>query len=150
MLLVREMNSQIFFLAGLTLLHFFATSAHADSDTALDTSGTASTGKHGKRGGSKSKSESTNHSNSIIASCAIVPSPSNPVGGPCVSLVIILKDAEGKEVYKNRTTPQGQIDFTAEPGKSYTVTSGSRYYEVIAPKGPVRAGSKIVINLQQK
>ena len=102
-------------------------------------------GKEGVKKGSRKGAAAK-----ITGACVIVPSPMNPISGPCVNLVLVLKDPEGKDVLKDRTNSQGQFEFSTEAGKAYTVASGSKFYDVVSPKGQIRSGSSIELKLQQK
>ena len=123
--------------------------AFADSDSST-TPVVRGTG-HGHHAGVKiSAKNAKNNSKTIQGNCETVASASNPVPGACVNLVLILKDAQGNDVVKNRTSANGHFEFPAEPGKVYTIASGSRYFEVVEAKNTTQAGSKIVVHLKLK
>lgn len=121
-----------------------ASLVHADGDS------TPPTGR--RRGGGKRNSigPSSKNPGAIRGTCSIVESPTNPLPGPCVNVLLILNDPKGNEVVKDRTTPQGGFDFSAEPGKAYNIISGSKFYEVVTPKDVVHGGEKVNLVLRQK
>jgi len=123
------------------------TFADSDSSTTPVIHGTG----HGHHAGIRiSAKNAKGNAKTIQGNCETVSSPSNPIAGPCVNLVLILKDSAGNEVVKNRTSPQGRFEFPTEPGKDYTIASGSRYFDVVEGKSTVHSGSKILVHLKQK
>ncbi len=86
---------------------------------------------------------------SIHGVCNVVASPSNPIGGPCVSLLLLLTDSDGKEVSKGRTTAQGAFDFSTEAGKDYKILPGSKFYELATPATTVHGGGRVGVQLKQ-
>jgi len=147
--------SRIFALFG--LLFAIAPLVHvvrADSDTSSEAPSTsAPTIGRGRRGGGKNSNNSqpTSNPGSIKGTCTVVESPSNPIAGPCVTTMLILNDIDGNEVARDRTTAQGQFEFTADPGKAYKLAPGSKFYDLVAPKTTVHGGdSKVNLQLQQK
>ncbi len=82
--------------------------------------------------------------------CTIVASPSNPIAGSCVSIMLILKEADGTEAEKNRTSPQGQFSFLGQAGKTYTIESGSKFYESVKAKNLIYPGDTVNVFLKQK
>jgi hypothetical protein len=121
----------------------------ADSDTSSETTTTIG---RGRRGGGKNSNNSqpTSNPGSIKGTCTVVESPSNPIAGPCVTTMLILNDIDGNEVARDRTTAQGQFEFTADPGKAYKIAPGSKFYDLVAPKTAVHGGDKVNLQLQQK
>jgi len=124
--------------------------AHADSDSANGSSAPV-TGR-GKRGGGKkpNPNPSAGNPDSVRGTCTVIESPSNPIAGPCVTTMLVLNDIDGNEIAKDRTTAQGQFEFTAERGKAYKIAPGSKYYNLVSPTTAIHGGDKINLQLQQK
>lgn len=124
--------------------------AQADTDSASDMNG--STMGRGRRstGNRVNLTAADSDASMISGVCTVAESESNPIASPCVNLLLVLKDSDGNEILKTRTTLQGQFDFVAEQGKKYILASGSKFYDVISPKAAVQGGGKIRLVLQQK
>jgi hypothetical protein len=82
--------------------------------------------------------------------CNIVKSESLMIPGPCVNIVIVLNDSQGKEFERTRTNTQGAFEFSVENGKSYRFVSGSKLFDVVSPLGDVRGGSSISLKIREK
>ena len=146
---MKPMKIQIQFFASVVLI-CICSFAQADSDSASE-----SLGHHGG-GGKRAHSKTTENKTAgeIHGSCSIEESTSNPIAGPCVNLVLVLNDSEGKEVLKTRTTAQGQFDFaldsTTNTGSAFQIVPGSKFYEMSSPAALVHLGDRVHIKLKQK
>jgi hypothetical protein len=140
------------FLSLILLLFTIVPLVHADSDTSSEATGSAPTIGRRRRGGKNSNATPSANSNpgAIKGTCTVVESPSNPIAGPCVTTMLILNDIDGNEVARDRTTAQGQFEFSADQGKAYKLAPGSKFYDLIAPKTTVHGGDKVNLQLQQK
>ena len=140
------MNTKLSFLL-ITL--FFSQFAHADPD-ASSTPSTPGKASHHMPRVKVSAPDNNKGPIEIKGTCSILQSPSNPLAGPCVNLVIVLNHEDGTEFVKNRTTSQGTFSFEAESGQQYQLALGSKLYDIVSPKGLIQAGQKIDLRLQQK
>ena len=86
----------------------------------------------------------------IRGMCMIVASSSNPVESVCANLMLVLKDTDGKEITRDRTSPEGAFSFPAEAGKAYTLGAGSRFYENSTPHAVAHVGQNLQLLLIQK
>jgi hypothetical protein len=84
-----------------------------------------------------------------MGDCSILSSPSNPITGACVEMVLVLKDADGKDVLKTRTDKDGKFQFTIASGYPFTIETGSKAFEVVDPKSKLYPG-KIQLQIRQK
>jgi len=110
-------------------------------------------GGGGYRGGLKQKispGSSDKEPAAIRGNCTVVASPSNPIQGACVSLLLVLTDADGNVIEKTRTTMQGQFDFITESSKTYRIIPGSKYYELATAPVLFHSGDRIGLRLKQK
>ncbi len=82
--------------------------------------------------------------------CVIAPAQGLNSDSPCTNLMLILKDTDGSDVTRDRTSPQGEFSFPVEQGKLYRVASGSRFYESKNPLATAKAGDGIQVILIQK
>jgi hypothetical protein len=107
------------------------------------------------RGGGPSRK----NADSIKGHCTLVASPSNPIQGPCISTLLILRDAQGTEISTARTSSNGMFEFLVDQDQEdgrptanakYKVFAGSESYEVVAPAETVRAGRSIEVQLRMK
>lgn len=146
-MLMMKLTTLILLAACLT------STAFADTDTANGT-GNSSGVKvgRGRHGGSKkgNQNATSKNPNVVRGSCAVIASPSNPFPGPCVNITLVINDSEGKEILKTRTSTKGEIEFMIDPSKPYRVISGSRFYNVAAPKELVKGSHRLDVKLQQK
>ena len=135
----------------MTTLAFFPLSSRADSEPVGGMGG----GTHGMRGFHGVKMSGANAKagggNQIKGSCGIMQSASNPLAGPCVNLVLVLNHPDGTEAFKTRTDPQGRFSFESVAGQDYILVPGSKFYDLVSPKGQIAAGnSRVDVQLQQK
>ena len=129
------------------VLLFVCLTSSADTDT--DNGVSMGRGHH--RGKNSPTPNKNNKNPSIIrGNCSIIESSSNPFPGPCVDALIILQDVNRNELARGRTTAKGAFEFTADRSKTYYLASGSRYFDVVAPKDSIQGGNNIELKLQQK
>lgn len=70
---------------------------------------------------------------------------------PCTEIVLTLNNVKsGKETISARTDHQGVFEFSTVVGEKYTVSSGSKFYEVVSPDKPIHSGQSIQVVLKQK
>jgi len=127
--------------------------SYADTDTAAGLDSVSSHGRGGgRRGGGKKMNigKASKNPGTIRGSCTVVESPSNPFANTCVNILLILRDQEGNEVSKSRTTSKGEFEFATDTGKLFRLESGSRFYAVVAPKDLIHGGALVNLKLQQK
>jgi len=142
--------------ALILLVVCLSTTALADTDSATGSGNSSgiTTGRGGRHGGSKkgNSSAASKNPNLVRGNCGIVASPSNPFPGPCVNITLIVNGSDGKEILKTRTSTKGEIEFMVEDSsKPYQIESGSKFYDVVAPKDLIKGGSnRLEVKLQQK
>ena len=134
---------------GLFFFVLLVSSAFADS---LEESSPTLTGggRHGAGLKTKVHEKAGKLQGEIVGVCVIGASPSNPMAGPCVNLVVVLNNEDGTVFEKTRTNAQGRFEFSTDIGKKYLLVSGSRFYDVVSPKEPVKGGDQVEMKLQQK
>jgi len=133
------------------ILFLMSTSVLADSDSANQSGISLKGTGHGRHAGVKTGAKKEKNNSKVISgTCETLASPSNPIAGACVNIVLMLKDAEGKVAGKSRTATDGQFEFQADPDKLYTIESGSRYFEVVEAKSTTTTGRRIIVHLKQK
>ena len=140
----------LFLVAALTSSAFADTGS--EDDMHGNGSGPSTMGRTGRRGGGKqlNPDPGTHSPGTIIGNSGTKASTSNPIPGACVNLLLVLNDETGAEVEKTRTTVKGHFEFAGEAGKNYTIASGSKFYEVVAPQGLIHGGDRVNLQLQQK
>jgi hypothetical protein len=124
-----------------------AGSALADTNSAADSS--VVKGRHGGRVGKRPAAAASPEPGSIRGTCTVAQSSSNPFPGPCINLLLVLKDAQGNEAFKARTNPQGQFEFLAEQDKPYKISCSSKFYETVSPTDAIHAGERVSVVLKQ-
>lgn len=135
--------------------------SYADMDTETESGnpsgisngyGSGRGGGGGRRGGgNKTKAGKPSKNPGVIrGNCIVIESKSNPFTGPCVNLLLVLKDKDGNEVERTRTTVQGDFEISTEPSKLYQLDSGSRFYAVVPPNTLIHGGDQVSLKLQQK
>jgi hypothetical protein len=68
---------------------------------------------------------------------------------PCTELILQLVPKTG-EVISTRTERDGTFYFSVNPTESYTLETSSKFFEVVTPTKPVRAGKDLKVWLKQK
>jgi hypothetical protein len=81
--------------------------------------------------------------------CSIAIGGTNLEPKPCASMLLILKDSDGKEVDRERTSSEGRFEFTATEGKDYKIVADSHFYEVVWPRKAVHAGDSVGVQVVQ-
>jgi hypothetical protein len=143
------MKKVAFWIGFLSLSLALPELAQGDTETAQSVPGASLKGRGKGHGGRHGKSEAGGDKR-IKGHCEILPSPMNPLSGPCVSVLLVLKDAEGKEVGISRTDSQGKFEFLLDEDGSFTLGPSSGRYEVVSPKGPVKIGGGLDIKIREK
>ena len=90
-------------------------------------------------------------SKTIRGHCTLLEGGGNPFSGSCVDTVLILNDAKGNEQLRARTNAGGSFEFAGlDPKGQFAIISGSKFYEVVSPTGPLHSGDQVELKLRQK
>jgi len=145
---------KLLLLTSFFLMICVSASADYENSTSDPSNGMNSPAVGGRRRGGGKRNpigKSSRNPGTIQGVCTVVQSLSNPFEGPCVNTLLVLKDREGNEISKSRTSSRGDFEFAAEHGTSYLLTSGSRYYQVVEPASLIEGGNKkVALKLKQQ
>jgi hypothetical protein len=144
---MRWLSFIIFFSVFLPV---FSMPCLADTNSASETPPLSSSGVRGHRGKQRANSDDSTHTGIIRGSCTLVESFGNPFATPCVNTLLVLTDADGVEIFKDRTDPKGSFEFDAPAGKTYHVVPESKSYQLVSPTKVLQSGDQIDLKIQIK
>jgi len=134
---------------GLALISMFLSQfVFADIDTVQSSS------RGGRRGGKRNQAQKKQEKSpdTIRGRCSVAVSENNPLAGACVNTVMVLRNKDGEEVAKTRTSDKGIFEFNVkeEKTKDFKIDIGSKLYDLISPPHIVHPGDSVAIQIQQK
>ncbi|MEW6058151.1 MAG: hypothetical protein AB1540_16210 [Bdellovibrionota bacterium] len=81
--------------------------------------------------------------------CILKSSASDRLGLPCVNLVLVLSEVDGKEVSRRPTSQKGEFLFPVEKNKKYALAVASEKLKAASDlKGPFVMGDEVVLTLE--
>jgi hypothetical protein len=92
----------------------------------------------------------TRGSGKLVGHCTVLAGGGSLLEGPCVDVLLTLKDGKGTEVLKARTNKNGYFTFAADDNGQYRLATGSQSYEVVTPTDTLHGGQKVDLKLRLK
>jgi hypothetical protein len=89
-------------------------------------------------------------SGKLVGHCTVLAGGGSLLEGPCVDVLLTLKDGKGTEVLKARTNKNGYFTFAADDNGQYRLATGSQSYEVVTPTDTLHGGQKVDLKLRLK
>ena len=140
--------TRIYFLIFATFIFLAAAASYSQVN---DGSGTGMKMGRGRHGNSNKQSAPAKLSHGkLVGHCTMLVGGGNLIDGPCLNILLILKDANDNELARTRTDGKGEFDFEAAQGGQYKIASGTRLIEVVSPTELLNSGVRVDLKLRQK